>query len=170
MSKTTKIISLLIIWFISIFFLVKTPILPDLEYINKLFEISIVVSSILFGVLGIWLSSIYGESIKILFQNIADIDSSSIINEIKRLFYPLFFSFFSISISLLFFCLQIFKSNLEFISINKTILKIIVLSVFNGITLLQICYLSLIFSPLLKVLKKLFFKEDLEKNKKDLFG
>ncbi len=143
----------------------------SLVFISKLFEISLVVSSILFGVLGIWLSTVYNESLKVFLKKDSSIEDLKTINgEIKRLLYPLFFSFISVSCSLLYFTSLLFVDEVKNLNFNYTYLKTISVCIYIFITFFQINFLTIIFKPLLEVFTSIWLKSNYKELSDKIFN
>lgn len=143
----------------------------SLILISKLFEISLVVSSILFGVLGIWLSTVYNDSLKVYLRNDSSIDDlKSVNNEIKRLLYPLFFSFISVSCSLLYFTSLLFVDEIKTINFNHSYLKTLAVFIYIFITFFQINFLTIIFKPLIEVFTSILSETNYKNLKDNIFN
>lgn len=84
------------------------------DNLSKLFEINLSTSTILFGVLGIWISSVYGTNISSIYSQGLDKNTEAL-SDINFLINPLLFSVSNIFICLLFF---LFKSILTSIYID----------------------------------------------------
>lgn len=137
-------------WIMVVSIIFVRNIYIPLSLVTKFFEISITVSSILFGVIGIWLSSVYNEGFKaILSKNIQD--KSAVSKEIKQLLNPLLCSIASIIFCLFFFIsLAIVKDFCLTIQIKKILLQIST-SIFVILSSYQIKYLFVILIPLLSM-------------------
>lgn len=139
-----------------------------LTLVSKLYEISITVSSILFGVLGIWLSSIYSEGFKLLLESKFE-EKEVIRNEIKILINPLLCSIISIILGLLFFIGLSLAIDWNLQPYIKFALLKISTSVFIFVSFFQIKYLGTILYPIINLEWVLNIKNSQEKNLKNRF-
>lgn len=132
--------------------------------LSKLFEISITISSILFGVLGIWVSTVYSESLTAFTTGTKD-EKNEAIGNLEILIIPLLFSLFCILIGVFFF---IFKSqlieNFKLFYEFKVVLLKFSFTVYCITTFIQFWYLASIFKPILS----LSFKMEKDKIKNNI--
>lgn len=133
------------------------------ENLSKLFEINLSTSTILFGVLGIWISSVYGTNISSIYSQGLDKNKDAL-SDINFLINPLLFSVLNIFICLLFF---LFKSILSSIDI-EWLDKILVLKLTTYISYyLIVClgwFIFKAFTPFFKLrleIQKLISKANL---------
>lgn len=88
------------------------------DNLSKLFEINLSTSTILFGVLGIWISSVYGTNISSIYSQGLDKNKEAL-SDINFLINPLLFSVLNIFICLLFFLCKSILSSIEIEWLDK---------------------------------------------------
>lgn len=93
----------------------------NLERLTRLFEINLTSSTILFGVLGIWVSSVYGTNISFVYSQGIEKNTEALSN-INFLINPLLFSVGNISICIMFFLSQSILSSISIENLNKVFL------------------------------------------------
>lgn len=120
-----------------------------------LYQISITLSGILFGVLGIWVSTVYNESWgKFISGGRGEQDEAKV--EIKYLIEPMFMSIVCIVASIGFFIMRFELAENFSLSVEhkRTLLKLS-FSLYMIITLVQLGFLFVIFKPLFSLLRKI---------------
>lgn len=151
-----------------LYFIVFKDFYLRLESIESLYEISITISSILFGVLGIWVSIVYADSFSSFIKGSSNERRSSIAN-IKVLFKPLFYSILCILLGVLFFIVDFqVRENCPDCYLHKDIFLKVGLVIYLLITLVQFWYIISIFRPLIELIFNLETQDE-EASVKDQF-
>lgn len=159
-----------VFWLLFIVVAIYLPFFRDLyisaDSLDKLFQISITISSILFGVLGIWISTVYGESLSVFIKG-DKTDRNDAINNVEILIIPLLFSFLCILVGVCFFIFKVqLSENFDLCLDIKVFLLQFSFTIYCLTTALQFWYLTSIFKPLLS----LSFKMEREKIKDNMIN
>lgn len=123
--------------------------------LDRLFEISITISSILFGVLGIWISTVYGDSLSSFVKGNTE-EKNEAIKNLEVLIVPLLLSFLCIVVGVMFFMVKAqLTENFDLNDETKIFLLKLSFTLYFLTTALQFWYLTSIFKPLLGLSYKL---------------